>query len=170
MWVVLHYFALSLPRPSPADSVARVQSWAHLATDKSVVPLEYCCGAEFRYDGDLASVRGHKLYMASSERWLSDARNLLPGFTTTVLRCDSLEPGVVSLRWRAEWQPPSLVGIEAVAAVLGAHERQRRRPIPVLAQKSETVAISSQLDSPWWGPWCSSKINQDQQHNYYYKI
>ena len=69
------------------------------------------------FEGDLGTVRGKESYTAAASRWHADSVELLQ-YKTTLVKVASISEDEVVVRWRAEWEPPTLQWAPALAAAL----------------------------------------------------
>lgn len=72
---------------------------------------------DVRFEGDLGMVCGKESYTAAAARWHADSVELLQ-YKTTLVKIASISEDEVVVRWRAEWEPPTLQWAPALAAAL----------------------------------------------------
>lgn len=105
-------------------AAARVAAWLSDRTDVTMLP-SVALAPDVRYQGDICGlVRGHSKYEACTSRWLADSCELFDGFSTEVVRCASVSSGgtgtqEVAVRWRATWNPATLLWLLTVAERVG---------------------------------------------------
>ena len=97
-------------------AVAAVRTWLAQRSDVTMLPPE-ALAPDVCFEGDLGTVRGKESYTAAAARWHADSVELLQYKTTLVKVASISEDGVV-VRWRAEWEPPTLQWAPALAAAL----------------------------------------------------
>jgi hypothetical protein len=97
-------------------AVAAVRTWLAQRSDVTMLPPE-ALAPDVRFEGDLGTVRGKENYIAAAARWHADSVELLQ-YETTLLKVASISEDEVVVRWRAEWDPPTLQWAPALAAAL----------------------------------------------------
>ena len=97
-------------------AVAAVRTWLAQRSDVTMLPPE-ALAPDVCFEGDLGTVRGKESYIAAAARWHADSVELLQ-YETTLLKVASISEDEVVVRWRAEWDPPTLQWAPALAAAL----------------------------------------------------
>ena len=97
-------------------AVAAVRTWLAQRSDVTMLPPE-ALAPDVCFEGDLGTVRGKESYTAAAARWHADSVELLQ-YKTTLVKVASISGDEVVVRWRAEWEPPTLQWAPALAAAL----------------------------------------------------
>ena len=97
-------------------AVAAVRTWLAQRSDITMLPPE-ALAPDVCFEGDLGTVRGKESYTAAAARWHADSVELLQ-YETTLVKVASISEDEVVVRWRAEWEPPTLQWAPALAAAL----------------------------------------------------
>ena len=112
--------AAVVPEPAAAvaetPAVSAVRTWLAQRSDVTMLPPE-ALAPDVCFEGDLGTIRGKESYIAAAARWHADSVELLQ-YETTLLKIASISEDEVVVRWRVEWEPPTLQWAPALAAAL----------------------------------------------------
>ena len=97
-------------------AVTAVRAWLAQRSDVTMLPPE-ALAPDVCFQGDLGTLRGKESYTAAANRWHTDSVDLLQ-YKTTLVKVASISEDEVVVRWRAEWEPPTLQWAPALAAAL----------------------------------------------------
>lgn len=96
----------------------RVRRWLQDRPDVTMLPSA-ALAPSVRFSSDMCSLQGADEYASNAVRWHTDASELLPPYTTTLLRCAPLgTESAVSVRWRAEWESQTLQWTKPISQLL----------------------------------------------------
>lgn len=100
-------------------AVTAVRAWLAQRSDVTMLPPE-ALAPDVCFQGDLGTLSGKESYTAAASRWHADAVALFgpEQYKTTLVKVASISEDEVVVRWRAEWEPPTLQWAPALAAAL----------------------------------------------------
>ena len=100
-------------------AVTAVRAWLAQRSDVTMLPPE-ALAPDVCFQGDLGTLSGKESYTAAASRWHADAVELFgpEQYKTTLVKVASISEDEVVVRWRAEWEPPTLQWAPALAAAL----------------------------------------------------